>query len=499
MPIQNRIFVRSTTSLLLIGLACLIGIVGANFWLTERAQVYFDNVSQARAARAAAVELRSELQTAESSQRGFLVTGNEIYLAPYEVAKSLVQRQLASTRTYFARYPDLAPLVDRIDKVVGQKASEMEETINLKRQRLDEKAIALFRTNRGKALMDEANVLLSGAIKAAETRLIQGVSEHSRNARWLRWVSIVGGAIIIAVVAAAAFAVFRYTRELQEAREEVSALNADLEVRVKERTAQLAHANDEVQRFAYIVTHDLRAPLVNIMGFTSELEDSVARLQALIDKTDAGRDLTDPVAIDARQAATEDFPEALRFIRSSTRKMDSLINAILRISREGRRALRSEAVDVAGVLQSSLSAIGHQLSSAGGSVDVDVGVPTLATDRLAFEHIIGNLLDNAVKYRSPLRSLQIRVAVEEAAGKKVKIRIEDNGRGIAQADLERVFELFRRAGSQDQPGEGIGLASVRILARRLGGDVEVTSTIGEGTIFEVTLSHLTDDLEGVSA
>ena len=135
----------------------------------------------------------------------------------------------------------------------------------------------------------------------------------------LRWVSIVGGAIIIAVVAAAAFAVFRYTRELSEAREEVSALNADLEERVKERTAQLAHANDEVQRFAYIVTHDLRAPLVNIMGFTSELEDSVERLQALIDKTDASKDLNDPVARDARQAATEDFPEAIRFIRSSTR------------------------------------------------------------------------------------------------------------------------------------------------------------------------------------
>ena len=335
--------------------------------------------------------------------------------------------------------------------------------------------------------------------KLLKSRLIQGVSEHTRNARLLRWVSIVGGAIIIAVVAAAAFAVFRYTRELSEARDEVSELNADLEERVKERTAQLAHANDEVQRFAYIVAHDLRAPLVNIMGFTSELEDSVERLQALIDKTDASKDLNDPVARDARQAATEDFPEAIRFIRSSTRKMDNLINAILKISREGRRALRPEAVDVNAVLQSSLSAIGHQLSTAGGTIEVDVGVPAIATDRLAFDHIIGNLLDNAVKYRSPLRTLAIRVSVKQAAGNMVKIRIEDNGRGIAQADLERVFELFRRAGSQDQPGEGIGLASVRILARRLGGDVMVSSTMGEGTVFEVTLSHLTDDSEGVAA
>jgi signal transduction histidine kinase len=499
MPLHNRLFIRSTTSLLFVGLVCLIGIVGANFWLTERAQVYFDSVTEARAARAAAVELRSELQTAESSQRGFLVTGNEIYLAPYEVANSLVERQLASTQAKFAGYGDLATLIERINSVVGQKTTEMKEIINLKRQRRDDEAIALFRTNRGKALMDEANVLLSGAIKAAELRLIQGISEHARNAQWLRWVSIVGGAIIIAVVAAAAFAVFRYTRELSEAREEVSALNADLEDRVKERTAQLAHANDEVQRFAYIVTHDLRAPLVNIMGFTSELEDSVGRLQALIDKTDASKDLDDPVARDARHAATEDFPEAIRFIRSSTRKMDNLINAILRISREGRRALRPELVDVNAALQSSLSAIGHQLSTAGGSVNVDVDIPAIATDRLAFDHIIGNLLDNAVKYRSPQRTLAIRISVQPSAGNQVKIRIKDNGRGIAQADLERVFELFRRAGSQDQPGEGIGLASVKILARRLGGDVTVSSTMGEGTVFEVTLAHMNDSSEGVAA
>ena len=144
MPIHNRLFVRSTTSLLLVGLVCLIGIVGANFWLTERAQVYFDSVTEARAARAAAVELRSELQTAESSQRGFLVTGNEIYLAPYEVAKSLVQRQLASARTNFAGYSDLAPLIERIFDVVGQKATEMDETINLKRQRRDDEATRAF-------------------------------------------------------------------------------------------------------------------------------------------------------------------------------------------------------------------------------------------------------------------------------------------------------------------------------------------------------------------
>jgi CHASE3 domain sensor protein len=83
MPISSRFVVTSTILLLGVGLLTLLGIVGTTIWLGQRAQVYFALVSEARTTRAAAVELRSALQTAESSQRGFLVSGNEIYLAPY--------------------------------------------------------------------------------------------------------------------------------------------------------------------------------------------------------------------------------------------------------------------------------------------------------------------------------------------------------------------------------------------------------------------------------
>ena len=135
--------------------------------------------------------------------------------------------------------------------------------------------------------------------------------------------------------------VLRYTRELDRARAEVEALNTDLEGRVAERTDDLRRANEEVQRFAYIVTHDLRAPLVNIMGFTSELEAGLKPDQTL-SWPSSPDDSDDPVIAEARQAALEDLPEAIGFIRSSTRKMDALINAILKISREGRRQLKPE-------------------------------------------------------------------------------------------------------------------------------------------------------------
>src|SRR5687768_10381803 len=94
MSITNRFFVQSTIALLFVGFLTLLGIVGTTFWLAERAQVYFNEAIEARDTRGAAGDLRTALQTAESSQRGFLFTGNEIYLAPYGTAKTLAQRQL---------------------------------------------------------------------------------------------------------------------------------------------------------------------------------------------------------------------------------------------------------------------------------------------------------------------------------------------------------------------------------------------------------------------
>ncbi len=261
-------------------------------------------------------------------------------------------------------------------------------------------------------------------------------------------------------------------------------LNAGLEERVRERTADLGRANEEVQRFAYIVTHDLRAPLVNIMGFTSELETSLAPVQAFIGRTE---ETGDPVVKNARLAVLEDLPEAIGFIRSSTRKMDGLINAILKLSREGRRSLKPEPVDLDALLHAAAESVRHQIIDAKGTVTIKGKVNPIVSDKLALDQIFGNLLDNAVKYRDPKRPLSIRIQTGEEPGRSISIAIEDNGRGIAKQDHERVFELFRRSGPQDQRGEGIGLAHVRAMVRNLGGDITLSSELGYGTTFKVIL------------
>ncbi|RZI55184.1 MAG: HAMP domain-containing histidine kinase, partial [Zymomonas sp.] len=184
-------------------------------------------------------------------------------------------------------------------------------------------------------------------------------------------------------------------------------------------------------------------------------------------------------------AVEEDLPEALGFIRTSTEKMDRLINSILELSRQGRRVLRAEPLDMTQLAENVAATLKQRAENAGASVSVSA-LPDVQSDRTAVEQILSNLVENAIKYLSPGRAGEVRLVGRKLKG-AVEIDVIDNGRGIAPADHERIFDLFRRAGTQDQAGEGIGLANVRALAYRLGGRVSVESQLGEGARFTLTL------------
>ena len=167
--------------------------------------------------------------------------------------------------------------------------------------------------------------------------------------------------------------------------------------------------------------------------------------------------------------------------------MDGLINAILKISREGRRQLKPDALDLEELVNNSLAAVHHQIADKSGETSTDLRASKLVSDKLSLEQILGNLLDNAIKYQQPDRPLKLTVRSRHLPGNRVLVDVQDNGRGIAETDHERVFELFRRSGAQSQPGEGIGLAHVRTMVRSLGGDITLTSQLGEGTTFHINL------------
>jgi signal transduction histidine kinase len=496
MPISKNALVRSTVLFILLGLAALLAIVAAMFWLVGETDVNSKNLIKARSERSSLITLRGLGQDAETGQRGYLLTGNPLYLAPFEDARAKFPEQMDKVQAAFADNPELAGLTARLRETLTAKFAELERTIELFKSGQRDAALAIVDADSGRELMDEARQFFERAIERADQSVIASIERQQRGIDLLRWVTFLGALVILVVVGGSAWTVWLYTRQLVAAQREVAILNTDLEKRVTERTSDLGRANEEIQRFAYIVTHDLRAPLVNIMGFTSELEASLEALQAYIgeavpadSKAAPDGEADDKKGEAARLAAFDELPEAITFIRSSTRKMDALINAILKLSREGRRTLKPEGVDLQALLENAGNAVRHQIVEAGGELIIEGKPPTALSDRLTLEQIFGNLLDNAVKYRAPQRPLRIHIQAATGPGNTIVVKVADNGRGIAIQDHERIFELFRRSGSQDQPGEGIGLAHVRSMARNIGGDIVVRSELGTGSTFELTFAR----------
>jgi signal transduction histidine kinase len=304
----------------------------------------------------------------------------------------------------------------------------------------------------------------------------------------------IGSSLVVLLALISIWLVRRSARVRDEAEARLRDANLNLEATVDERTADLREANDEIQRFAYIVSHDLRSPLVNIMGFTSELEElggdifrrigGLARVPAdgpPLAPTEAGE-----VELEgADRQLRDDFSEALGFIKSSIGKMDRLISAILNLTREGRREFEPVKIDMRELIEGVVATMAHQAVEAFAQINVG-DLPDITSDRLALEQIFSNLIDNAIKYLWDDVPGEIVVRGRTKLGYAI-FEISDNGRGIDPKDHQRIFDLFRRAGTQDKPGQGIGLAHVRALVRRLGGTMSVASELNAGSTFTITL------------
>jgi len=486
MPTSRSILGRAGLLLLALGALTLVLVDVGSIWLGGKTRAYGRALERAQQIRVLTGQLQNRLDDAETGQRGFLLTGDESYLEPYTRAITLIPKSFEQLRPRFQETPD-QPLLDRLNAVVDDKLAELHRTIDLYDQGQREQAIAEIKTDKGKILMDQARELIANLVATSDADIRRSGDDMRWGSATLQISTIAGSIIVVILVTGTGFIVAGYARQLEQSSEEVAELNRGLEGRVQERTADLMQANEEIQRFAYIVSHDLRAPLVNVMGFTAELEVGVTAIQKLV----AEVELKQPelVGAEARLAATEDVPEAIGFIRSSTAKMDRLINAILKLSREGRRVLTPEPIDMALLLGGIVDSLRHQTEDAGAEIIVQEQLPGLVSDRLVLEQIFGNLIDNAVKYLEASRPGRITVSARAEAGRLI-YEVADNGRGIAAGDHERIFELFRRSGTQDRPGEGIGLAHVRALTRRLGGLISVHSEFGRGTRFEVNLPRI---------
>ena len=467
-----------------VGFLALAGAGVAAWWETGVNREHSFWVAHTHEVQSAIQQMGLLLEQGETTRRGYLLTGEQTYVDHY--------RRYAGA---------LLPAVDRIARLTSDNPRQQVGVARLRRVVREiaivrERSVAQVAAGQ-RALAHTAfagetgarRMLVARAVMArmmSEEQWLLGVRDRDLKAsqRTFNWLLGASGVLVVIVAFASLATVLRFARDLGASRDGLRRLNDTLEEQVAERTADLSRANEEIQRFAYIVSHDLRSPLVNVMGFTAELAAATGPLAELVDRAEA--EAPGILTEEARLAAREDLPEAIGFIRTSTQKMDRLINAILKLSRQGRRTIAPESLDIAAIAEAAVDAIRHVVDERGVAIAIERPMPPLVSDRLAVEQILSNLIENATKYLQPGRPGRIEVSAREARG-RVVVAVADNGRGIAPADHQRVFDLFRRAGAQDQPGEGIGLAHVRALAYRLGGTIDVQSGLGEGATFRLNL------------
>jgi signal transduction histidine kinase len=434
-----------------------------------------------------------EIRRAESGARGYLLTKGPEFLGDHEDAVAKINPELDELARLTRDNPVQVENLQRLRAAIETRLDQFAKEMDFLKQGEPDNAAALVREaaagNTSTTIHDIGEIM-----RGEEQQLLALRTENAdRSQKLASMVTIAGSALVLLLAGISIFLVRRESEARDQAEARLRDNNVNLEATVDERTADLREANDEIQRFAYIVSHDLRSPLVNIMGFTSELEElrgdifrRIGELAKVAPETvPALAPELEPELDGKDRQLSDDFSEALGFIKSSIAKMDRLISAILNLTREGRRRFEPVRIDTNELIEGVVQTLAHQADEAKADIRI-APLPPIVSDRLALEQIFSNLIDNAVKYLRPGVPGEIAVRARTKLGFAV-FEISDNGRGIDPKDHQRIFDLFRRAGTQDKPGQGIGLAHVRALVRRLGGTMSVASELNHGTTFTVTL------------
>ena len=249
--------------------------------------------------------------------------------------------------------------------------------------------------------------------------------------------------------------------ERKLAEETIRKARDELELRVKERTAELEARNAEMERFTYTVSHDLRSPLVTIQGFNGFLKGD-------IEKGD-----NEKVKVD------------LRLIEEAVTKMDRLLRETLELSRIGRVANPPEDVPFGEIVQEALLQTAQRIKSAGMDVLVANDLPVVHVDKMRIVEAMVNFIENSIKYRGEEQHPRMEIGYRTEAKEPVFF-VRDNGMGIDPSQHQKVFDLFYKVNNKSE-GTGAGLAIVKRIIEVHGGRIWIESELGKGTTVCFTL------------
>jgi len=280
------------------------------------------------------------------------------------------------------------------------------------------------------------------------------------------------------------------TSQLGESNKRLEDYAGNLKGMVDEKTKEiekmldeLRYKNKEMEQIIYVASHDLRSPLLNIQGFSRELQSSLDQMVTILRESD----ISDEIRAKFTDPLEEDIPDALRFILTSSAKLDKLLSGLLRISRMGRVTLTVKQLDMNKLISEIIESHKYMLNEANVNIPINE-LPSCKGDDLQINQVFSNLLDNAIKYRNRNKDTKIMISGKNEDGCSVYC-VEDNGIGIPEKHKENIFEVFHRLNPADNDvtGDGLGLSIVRRILDRHGGQIRVESEPGKGSKFIVSL------------
>jgi signal transduction histidine kinase len=421
----------------------------------------------------------------ETSARGFALTGEEPLLAPFERAQPLIGSDLETLRHLTADNPTQQQRLDALEPEINAALAFSKRAVTQRRQTRAAPPPGKFQES--KQLMDTVRATIQD-MRAEETGLLDQRTGKAKAAKPLtRFITVIGAIFGVAFLGLAWFAINREIGVSARAREEISALNAELEQRVEQRTtalqsserevhelndelekrviqrtAQLQVANQELEAFTYSVSHDLRAPLRHISGFSKIL---VEEFGSTLD------------------------PEAQRYlqrIQESTTRMGVLVDDLLNLARLGRKELRRQVTGLDSVVQEVISDLKPE--SDGRQVEWKVSnLPFVECDPSLIKQVMQNLLSNALKYSRPRISTLIEVG-QKQENEQLVVFVRDNGVGFSMKYADKLFGVFQRLHrSEDFEGTGVGLATVQRIIHKHGGRVWAEAELDKGATFYFTI------------
>ena len=270
------------------------------------------------------------------------------------------------------------------------------------------------------------------------------------------------------------------SRSKEKLKERIKELN-DSHKEKKILNDELFEKNKELERVIYVTSHDLRSPLVNINGFSRELEFALNNLSDILSVVKVDNDVKEKII----KLIEDEIPESLNYIKKSIIKMDQLLNGLLQLSRIGRNAVTFYDIDMNELISDVIHNFDYEIKNR--KINVKVGdLPLCKGEPMQINQLFSNLVDNAIKYLNPEKKGEIKITGVKKK-KEIIYCVEDNGVGIPKESKEKIFDLFQRLNPENIVGDGIGLNIVKKIVGIHKGEIRVESERDKGAKFYVSL------------